>query len=239
MGGDEFVHEAEVAFGDLFHAGDPFVDDGEEFFAGGPERGAAAGFEEGSVSVEAFAGVADEVADGVFTLSWWSDLVEETACVQFGGGVGGAAEDHALGGLRAEFAGEQTVRAHAGEEVEEDFGEAHFRLLFGDHEVGGEGGFEAAAEGVALEEGDADDFAIEPADEVVEDADAGLGVVRQAVPIVVEGALAEEREVAAEVEDFGHGGGGDVEVHRDFAVADQGMELMGVGEERLGETRTR
>lgn len=177
LSGHEFVHEAEIAFGDLLHAGDPFVDDGEEFFATCPERGAAAGFKEGSVSVEAFAGVADEIADGALALPWWRDLIEETACVQLGGGVGGAAEDHALGGLGAEFAGEEAVGAHAGEEVEEDFGEAHFGLLFGDHEIGGEGGFEAAAEGVALEEGDADDFAIEAADEVVEDADAGFGVV--------------------------------------------------------------
>lgn len=56
---------------------------------------------------------------------------------------------------------------------------------------------------------------------------------------MIEGALAEEGEVAAEVEDFGDIGGGDVEVDGDFAVANHGVELMCVGEECLGEARAR
>src|SRR5581483_9094502 len=76
----------------------------------------------------------------------------------------------------ANSAVEEGVGSHAGEEIEEDFGESKASMPLGDHDVARQGGLEATAEALPLDERDGRDR--EPMTDVVavKDVDAGFAV---------------------------------------------------------------
>ncbi len=58
--------------------------------------------------------------------------------------------DQAFGLGKAGFTRDKTHRTHAREQIEQDFGKPHLRVLFGDHVIAGDGALESAAQGRAL-----------------------------------------------------------------------------------------
>ena len=129
--------------------------------------------------------------------------------MHLGGGIDLAAEDHLLRHRGADLAGEEAERAHAGEEAEQAFRQAELGAVLGDDEIVGQRAFEAAAERIALDEGDRDDRQVHLDRTLVLRLDAGLAVLLQHGPILVADQIGEDAQIAAEVEDARHARGHD------------------------------
>jgi len=129
------------------------------------------------------------------------DDVDHAHFVQRLGRQHPAGHDQLLGGTHSDAPGEQAVRTHAREQVEQDLRKAELRTFFGNDDVRGQCGLEAAAEGVTLHERDGRQAAaVEILDSRVQIVDAKAGIVRQRVAIARFDQQDEQRQVAAQVE---------------------------------------
>ena len=93
-----------------------------------------------------------------------ASLADDVYQAERGHGVGAVAQtilDQRSGGALAEPAAEKAVAAHAREQVEQDLGHAELGAAFGDDDILGQHGLDAAADGVALDEGRGRDRQIE------------------------------------------------------------------------------
>jgi hypothetical protein len=173
--------------------------------------------------------VVDVVAHRGLALAGLGQHVHDAHRVQLLGRVEAAGHDHLLRLHLADPAGQEAVGAHAGEEVEEDLGQAELHLPLGHDDVEGQRAFEAAAQRVTLHQRDGDDRRLEGLGIAVDRLDAEMAVAAQRRQVAVADLLREEGEVAAEVEDARQPAAHDV-------VAQRGAELgAAVGRERVAQ----
>lgn len=101
---------------------------------------------------------------------------------------------------------QEGVRTHAREQAEQHLRQAQSAAFLGDDGVAGQGHFQAAAEGVTLDQRDRTDIAAEPGMQVVHALHAALGVVQQEVAVAFADQAGEQVQVAAQVVGDGIGG---------------------------------
>ena len=117
-----------------------------------------------------------------------------------------SSDDHAFGQGRCDPTGQETESTHAGEESELDLGKPESGFAFGDDDIGREGRFEAAAQGLALNQGDGAQAAVVASEIVLEQIGAGMGIGRQGVGVASFDQFDEQGQVAAEAEHVFEGG---------------------------------
>jgi hypothetical protein len=227
LGAEDAGDGAKVAFFEAEAGVDPGVDDSVEF---GAWEGVDvfAGLQD-ALDADTAAGVFfDPGLDGGLALAVGGEDIDDAHFVELGGGEDISGEEQLFGGAGADAAGEKAVATHAGKQIQEDLGETERGGMLGDDEVGGESEFEAAAEGLALHEGDGGESGagvVVGAGMDIVDAEAGIMIEAGAVGGADK--VEEEREVAAETEDLRHGGSGDVGVDLVFDAVQ--FEVEGVG----------
>ncbi len=126
--------------------------------------------------------------------------MDDAEFVHLLGGVDRSVEDHPLGLGRAQAAGEEAVRPHAGEQAEARLRQAEAGPPLGHHDVERQQRLEAAAQGVPLRQADGHQRQVEADHVAVEDADAGAAVVRQRLAVARPDAVGEQGEIPAEAE---------------------------------------
>ena len=99
--------------------------------------------------------------------------------------------------------GEEGVGAHPGEQVEQHLGETHARAFLGDDGMAAQGRLEAAAQRLALHDGDAVNPVLVEPREVECDLDAQARVLEHASAVAGADQVREQRQVTAQVEDVG------------------------------------
>ena len=118
-------------------------------------------------------------------------------------------QDERLGLVAGHAPRQEAVGAHAGEHVEQDFGQAHLRAALGDDQVEGQGVLETAAQCIALNQRHRHDRRIEGHGVAVDGLDGDMAIMPHRLRSPAADALREMPEVAAEIVDPRNGGGHD------------------------------
>ena len=210
-----------------------------QFLQGRPKRRAPAGFQKAPVTPQLLLRGPDEVFHGVPAATRFRHLVQQSLRLQRLGLVHRSAQNHPLRDLRSQLPRQQTVRAHAGKQVEQDFGETQLHSFFRDHEIARQRRLEASAQCIAADFRDGNHLAPETRDHPVQRVDAQPRIAREPRPIRPQHAFAEQIQVAAEIEHAPHVRAQHIKIHRPGPVANMAVQLQGIPEEVLGETRAR
>lgn len=144
--------------------------------------------------------VLDHLFDGGNAFADRHHDVDQPHFLELAGGVEVALQHDLLGQARADALAQEGVGAHAGEQVEQHLRQAHQHAFLGDDGVATQRSFEAAAQCIALDQGDAVRTCAEPGMEGVHAAYAALGIVEQAGAVAFADQPAEQLEVTTQVE---------------------------------------
>ena len=225
LGAGQAFHQPQVAVGQAQRGLGPQIDDGHQRFVAYRCRQALRA-QRGQRAAQAGVDVAHHRVDGGVALAVVHHQVHQPEAMQFVGRVQAAGEDHLAGHREAGLADREVPSPHAGEEIEQDFGESGLRAALEDHLVEGQHRFQPAAERVALRQHGGVDAQVggvlHPPDQV----DAALAVELERVDVAGTHQQHEQRQVATEVEDARHVGG-----HHE--VADQARVGADVGQHLL------
>ena len=205
LGADEPLHRAQRLVTELHRGIDPRFGDLHELVQADRAADLAHAIHRRTRVRDAVV-AADDLVHGGDAFALRDEHVDDADLVQLVARVDGAVEHHLLGELRADALAEERVRAHAGEEIEQDFGEAHADALLGDDRLARQRRFEAAAERVALNERDRMRVAVEVGVEAVDAFDALTRVGEQVLAVARADQAAEQIKIAAEVENVCIGG---------------------------------
>ncbi|MCY1526878.1 hypothetical protein D9M68_619230 [compost metagenome] len=118
------------------------------------------------------------------------------------GGMGFARADQFFRQLHARTPGHQRIAAHAREQVERNFREAHAGSVLSQHEVMGQRGFEAAAQRRAFDHRERDRAGVETARGGMHAIHAGPRIGPQGLALAGADGFGEEVEIAADVVDL-------------------------------------
>lgn len=143
---------------------------------------------------------ADHLFDGRHALTARHDAIDQAHAEQLLGGVQIAFEHDFLRQLRTDALAHERVGAHPREQVEQHLGQSHHYAFLGDDGVATQCRFETAAERVALHQGDAVRARTEADMECVHTAYTALGVIKQSSTVAFANELAEQGQIAAQVE---------------------------------------
>jgi hypothetical protein len=198
---------------------DPDVDDVDEL--GLAQRiGAVPHTLEREVGGEAPGALAHELAQGCLALARLADEVHEAQRVQLVGAAGPPVLDQRPRHALADAAAQQAVGAHAREQVEQDLGQAELRAPLGHDDVVAEHGLEAAADRIALNQGNGQDRQIHAEIVVVDAVDGAVAIGAQRLLVLGADQAGEGGEIAAHAPDSGRAGGpGEVAERHLFAGA--------------------
>src|SRR5690606_7427840 len=120
---------------------------------------------------------------GFFTLSRLDDLRDDAHVVHLFGAVDMAFHDHPPGQHGTHAPGQDRIGAHAGEQAEQDFGQAEARLPLSYDDIEAHERFQTAAQRVSLRKADVDDVHVVAVPDAVHDLDAGYAIFQQGVAI--------------------------------------------------------
>ncbi len=126
--------------------------------------------------------------------------IDQAHLLELAGGIEIALEHDLLGQSWADPLAQEGIGAHAREQIEQHFRQAHQHTFLGDDGVAAQCGFEAAAQGIALDQGNAVRTCTEPGMEGMHAAHAALGIVEQSGAVTFADQPAEQLKVAAQVE---------------------------------------
>ncbi len=138
--------------------------------------------------------------DGALALARRHHDIDDAHVRQLFRAVGVPAQHHLFGLAHADATRQEAVRAHAGEQVEDDLGQAHLGAGFGDDDVARQRKLEAAAERIALHQRDRRRRAVVALDARVHRIDAQPCVLHQRFAILLADQVDEQRKIAAEAE---------------------------------------
>src|SRR5690554_7821623 len=143
---------------------------------------------------------ANHLLDGSHAFSAWNQDVHQSHPVELAAFKNVSFQHDPLDKVRGNALAKERIGTHAGEQVEQHLGQPHGHAFLGDDRVAAQCRFEASAQRVPLDQGDTVHSNSQPNIECMDAAYALPRVGEQGIAIAIADCLAEELQVAAEVE---------------------------------------